>query len=198
MPIHKRHSRSEAQTYQPVSLLSIISKVIEKEKLNQLEKGTAPGAPISVPSWPQQIFLPALAINGNRVSMHGALFECWQWILQALSTRSRTSECYTNYVHMESMAPLRHRWLTNYLLNRNLQAVVDGVTSEAFRVIARVPHGSILRTTLFIVFTNDAPDGLTTNTVPAMWPRMQTTARCSPPYHPLMMFQPGVQSFSQE
>ena len=37
--------------------------------------------------------------------MQEALFECWQWILQALSTRSRTSECYTNCVHMESMAP---------------------------------------------------------------------------------------------
>ena len=60
-----------------------------------------------------------------------------------------------------------HRWLTSYLSNRHLQAVVGGATSQAFPVTAGVPQGSILGPTLFIVDVNAAPDVLPANTVPA-------------------------------
>ena len=60
-----------------------------------------------------------------------------------------------------------HRWLSSYLSNRNLQAVVGRATSQAFPVTADVPQGSILCPTLFIVYVNDAPDVLPADTVPA-------------------------------
>ena len=60
-----------------------------------------------------------------------------------------------------------HCWLTSYLSNRNLQAVVGGVTSQAFPVTAGMPQGSILGPTLFIVYVKDAPDVLPANTVAA-------------------------------
>ena len=88
-----------------------------------------------------------------------------------------------------------HRWLTSYLSNRNLQAVVGSVNSQAFPVTAGVPQGSILGPTLFIVYVNDVPDVLP---LTQSQPHMQTTPRCSLLYHPLMMFQPGVQSFSEQ
>ena len=89
-----------------------------------------------------------------------------------------------------------HRWLTSYLSNRNLQAVVGGATSQAFPITAGVPQGSILGPILFIVYVSDVPDVLPADT--QSQPHMQTTPRCSLSYHPLMMFQPGVQSFSQQ
>ena len=62
-----------------------------------------------------------------------------------------------------------HRWLTSYLSNRTLQAVVGGATSQAFPVTAGVPQGSILGPTLFIVYVNDVPDVLPADTVPATY-----------------------------
>ena len=62
-----------------------------------------------------------------------------------------------------------HRWLTSYLPNRNFQAVVGGATSQAFPVTAGVPQGSILGPILFIVYVNDVPDVLPTDTVPATY-----------------------------
>ena len=37
-----------------------------------------------------------------------------------------------------------HQWMTSYLTDRNLQAVVGGATSSRFPVTAGVPQGSIL------------------------------------------------------
>ena len=55
-----------------------------------------------------------------------------------------------------------HTWLTNYLTNRKIQAVVRGATSAPFPVSAGVPQGSILGPYPFLVYANDAADVLPT------------------------------------
>ena len=62
-----------------------------------------------------------------------------------------------------------HQWITRYLTDRNLQAVVGGATSSRFPVTAGVPQGSILRPTLFLVYVNDAADVLPPGAVPATY-----------------------------
>ena len=62
-----------------------------------------------------------------------------------------------------------HRWLTNYLSNRKLQAVVGDAKSQLFPVTAGVPQGSILGPTLFLVYVNDAADVLLVGISPATY-----------------------------
>ena len=62
-----------------------------------------------------------------------------------------------------------HTWLTNYLTNRKIQAVVRGATSAPFPVSAGVPQGSILGPTLFLVYANDAADVLHEGVTPATY-----------------------------
>ena len=46
-------------------------------------------------------------------------------------------------------------WLKSYLSNRKQFVNIDGCSSELLDVICRVPQGSILGPTLFIIYIND-------------------------------------------
>ena len=72
------------------------------------------------------------------------LFECWQWIkfiagaFEKVLHANPGRECYTNSMHVESTV---HFIASSQVTNHNLQAIVDGATSQAFPVTAGVPQG---------------------------------------------------------
>ena len=140
--------------------------------MNHLEKkGTALGAPIWVPSWPQRsrpsyqpAAEPSMAVEYQRRR------RCSSAAVDIAGAFDKVS--HVGVLHKlcaYGINGILHRWLTSYLSNRNLQAVVGGATSQDFPVTAGVPQGSILGPTLFIVYVNDAPDVLPANTVPATY-----------------------------
>ena len=60
-------------------------------------------------------------------------------------------------------------WLSDYLYDRKLQAVVGGASSEPYKTDAGVPQGSILGPTLFLLYVNDARDVLPEGITPAVY-----------------------------
>ena len=48
--------------------------------------------------------------------------------------------------------------ISSFLSNRRLGVVLDGNSSQEYPVKARVPQGSILCPTLFLLYFNDPPD----------------------------------------
>ena len=53
--------------------------------------------------------------------------------------------------------------ISSFLSNRQLQVVPDGKTSQDYPVKPGVPQGSILGSTLFILYINDLPDDVICN-----------------------------------
>ena len=61
------------------------------------------------------------------------------------------------------------QWLTNYLSNRQLKVVIHGQTSIPFAITAGVPQGSIIGSTLFLLYVCDIDQCLTPVTKLSMY-----------------------------
>ena len=54
--------------------------------------------------------------------------------------------------------PYISRWISDYLICRSQQVVVDGATSSAMQVLSGVPQGSILGPLLFLIYVDGITD----------------------------------------
>ena len=165
VPVHKRASRSILKNYRPVSLLCILSKVMEtlvnRQVVNYLERH-------QLLSPHQYGFRRGLGTADLLIALHhewaAAAGEGGAARLLAVDIAGafdRVSHC--GVIHKAESCGLRGdllKWLRSYLSNRRLQALVGGQTSTAYPVWAGVPQGSILGPTLFILYVNDIADGL--------------------------------------
>lgn len=160
VPIHKRRSKSVPSNYRPVSLLCVISKVMEtivnRRLMNYLETneilakmqfgfrrrlGTSDLLTLVQHKWAStlahggEVHAMALDIAGafDKVSHSGLLFKAERYGI--------CGELLT--------------WISSYLSERHLQVVVSGQCSTPHPITAGVPQGSILGPTLFLLYVND-------------------------------------------
>ena len=174
VPVHKKQSRSALKNYRPVSLLSVVSKVMEKivnkSLMNHMEKRNLLSAH-------QFGFRSGLGAADLLTSMNH------EW-LKSLNSGGAVrvlavdiAGAFDKVSHYGVLHKLKsygisgdlHRWLSNYLTDRNLQVTVGGATSPRFPITAGVPQGSILGPTLFLVYVNDAADVLPAGVCPATY-----------------------------
>ena len=57
-----------------------------------------------------------------------------------------------------------HHWIASFLTGWIQKVVVEGSSSDSAPVVSRVPQGSVLGPRLFLLFINDLPDNITSNT----------------------------------
>ena len=69
----------------------------------------------------------------------------------------------TNLGLLEFM--VRYDFISSFLSNRWLQLILDGKSSQEYSVNAGVPQGSILGSTLFLLYANNVPDQVICNIV---------------------------------
>ena len=157
-PLFKKGSRLDCGKYRPVSILNVLSKVLERAVHGQLvsyltKKG--------VLSESQSGFRPGYSTDtcllGLTDFIRGELAR-GRLVGLVLLDLQKAFDCVDHGILLRKLGFMGIKsvdWFRSYLSGRRQCVTVDGVTSEFLDVSCGVPQGSILGPILFLCYVND-------------------------------------------
>ena len=134
VPIHKKGDHSDPSNYGPISLLSVLSKVLERHMSNFLHDHLF--AHISTSQWG---FLPGWSTTDVVLS---ATHECHQTLgSEVCSIFFDLEKAFDSVLHCSLIAKLSQlniskfirKWITDYLTDRSQCFGVEGATSPPYQ-----------------------------------------------------------------
>lgn len=167
-PLYKAGPKDDVNNYRPISILPILSKILEKhvhdslmdflinfKLLHKTQSGFRPNHSCEtallgmINSWLEAI---------NSGTMIGVVMVDFKKAFDLVDHKILLKKMKQYKLSDDSLS-----WFSSYLLNRKQKVSVNNAVSEDAYILDGVPQGSILGPLLFIMFINDLP--LYTNSV---------------------------------
>ena len=163
VPIHKGGSSQDVNNYQPISLLSIFDKIIEKlihKKLyGFLEEHNI-------------LYHNQFGFRKNNSTVHALIqisemikasidtgkFGCGIFIDLRKAFDTVNHEILLNILEHYGIRDSMLKWFQSYLIDRKQYVSINGQSSELLLNNCWVPQGSVLGCLLFLIYINDLPN----------------------------------------
>ena len=164
-PIFKSGSASDNDNYRPISILPILSKILEKSVHQQLMDYLEDNTLLSRNQFGYRhkrstdlaatLLLDDIRREVDKGNLVGVVFIDLSKAFDTISHATLLEKLKAYGINDGEL-----HWFTAYLFNRTQQVVMGNVKSEIEHVNCGVPQGSILGSLLFLVFFNDFPEVL--------------------------------------
>ena len=168
--IYKKGEKSKPANYRPVSLTSVVCKVMEsiirdsvlehltsQDLLSKQQYGFVSGRSTILQLL--HVLEDWLSIIHNGGGLTAAYMD-FQKAFDKVPHKRLILKCKSYGISGKTLL-----WIEDFLAGRTQQVMVNGTLSEKHEVRSGIPQGSVLGPMLFVIYINDLPHGLSSTTM---------------------------------
>ena len=159
-PVYKKGEKSEFTNYRPISILPVISKLLERIMYNRIYKHITKNNLLYTKQFGFQAKNSTSFAIIKLIDQIAKAFDENKFTLGIFIDLSKAFDTVDHSILLEKLKyygikHTAHQWLSNYLTNRKQYLSYNTSSTDYSSIACGVPQGSIMGPLLFLIYVND-------------------------------------------